>query len=498
MASKFSKKIVDFSFYIKGIVLRFSPLIIILITLVSTFSYSKDLCAMNELYNQFDTGDKILKFSQYERENYRNLAQKSDDTESQSTGPIKKIFDNIFGNTGGPLKGINKTLNKRFDWGYDRGFFLESRDGNYRVKMNIWGQLQFAITDSDEQDFDFEWKIRRLRIALNGHIIRPWLDYVLQFSADNQFEAGTAGREGFEGFKLRDLYLNFAYNTKLVPRIGRYKVPFTRDQLMSGRDLLLVERSIVNTEFTWGRDSGLAMYGQLGDIITYGASVTSGSGLKKINFSELDFSSDLYTGRIQYNPCCGKLRFGGGAFPNGGDYALDPSFGRRDVPIIEIGASTLAFPNLNIDQKTPDNNVANRFEELGITQGDVYSITTDIAFTYKRYSFEAEYVGRWINPDESGLGSVYDQGFSVDGGIFLISTFIQLAGRVAYVDYDDVEDVEPSSRDNSFEITSGLNLYFSLDQRWKFQLSYSFIKDEFKDNTKNDQNIIKAQLQFNF
>ncbi|MEE9238077.1 MAG: porin, partial [Thermodesulfobacteriota bacterium] len=284
------------------------------------------------------------------------------------------------GNTGGPLKGINKRLNRRFDWGYDRGFFLESRDGNYRVKMNIWGQLQFSITDSDEQDFDFDWKIRRFRIALNGHIIRPWLDYVLQFSADNQFETGPDGREGFEGFKLRDLYLNFAYNTKLVPRIGRYKVPFTRDQLMSGRDLLLVERSIVNTEFTWGRDSGLAMYGQLGNIITYGASVTSGSGLDGINFSELDFKNLLYTGRIQYNPCCGKLSFGGGAFPTGGDYTLDPSFGRRDVPIIEIGAATLAFPNLNIDQKTPDNNVADRFEELGITQGDVYSI-------YHRYCF---------------------------------------------------------------------------------------------------------------
>ncbi|MEE9238076.1 MAG: hypothetical protein V3U58_00785 [Thermodesulfobacteriota bacterium] len=96
------------------------------------------------------------------------------------------------------------------------------------------------------------------------------------------------------------------------------------------------------------------------------------------------------------------------------------------------------------------------------------------------------------------MGSVYDQGFSVDGSIFLISTFIQLAIRVAYVDYEDVEDVEPSSRDNSFELTPGLNLYFSLDQRWKFQLSYSFLKDEFADNTKNDQNIIRAQLQFNF
>jgi len=131
MASKFSKKIVDFSFYIKRIVLRFSPLIIILIILVSTFSYSKDLYAMNELYNQFYTRDKILKFSQYEEENYRNLAQKSDDTESQSTGPIKKFFDHIIGKREGPLKGINKRLNKRFDWGYDRGFFLESRDGNY-------------------------------------------------------------------------------------------------------------------------------------------------------------------------------------------------------------------------------------------------------------------------------------------------------------------------------------------------------------------------------
>jgi len=471
------------------------------VTLVFPTLFYTELMAQNQPDKQLTISERNSQFIKMGSGDIEQLVLLEEKSQNQGLSADEKIEEQKIypkERIGELTAKVMEPWHKRFRVGYDNGLFIESRERTFFMKMNIWGQFQPSITDSDEEGFETKFKLRRLRLAWNGHIIRPWFHYVLQLSADNQFEAGPDGSVGFEGFKVKDLYFNFAYNTKLAPRIGLYQVPFTRDQLMSGRDLILVERSIAHTEFTWGRDRGLAIYGQLGNIITYGASVTSGNGINGIDFSDLNLNSVLYTGRIQYNPCCGKLEFSEGAFPTGGDYTLDPSFGIRDIPIIEIGAATLAFPNLNINKKTPDNNIADRFAELGITQGDVYSITTDIGYTYERYTLEAEYDGRWISPDQGGLGTVYDQGFKVDGGIFLIPTFMQLAGRVAYVDYDDIEDVEPSSRDNTLEITSGLNLYISLDQRWKFQLSYSFIKDRFTDNTKNDQNIFRAQLQFFF
>jgi len=179
------------------------------------------------------------------------LSQKSDQDEIKAKNLIVK-FRNI--------------PNKRLNYGYDNGLWIESKNGNYKTKMTGMLQLQYSLADSDNEAADSEFKVRRLRLKWDGHLIRPWLHYVLQISADNQFDNSTD--TGFEGFKLKDLYVDLAYNTKYVPRIGEYKVPFNRDALSSGKSLLLIERSTVSNEFTWGRDRGLGLYGQIGSKIT--------------------------------------------------------------------------------------------------------------------------------------------------------------------------------------------------------------------------------------
>ena len=83
---------------------------------------------------------------------------------------------------------------------------------------------------------------------------------------------------------------------------------------------------------------------------------------------------------------------------------------------------------MNIDRKTPDGSIANRMEELGVTVADVTSITVDMNFKTQLFNIQSTYMGRWINPEEGGAGTAYDQGFNIQSGVFLMPETLEFAG----------------------------------------------------------------------
>lgn len=394
---------------------------------------------------------------------------------------------------------------KKFKAGYNKGFFLESDDGNYSMRMRLRTQFQFSVNNTEEKDTDLnatsseentatDFNIRRFRIKWDGHAFRPWFNYVAQISADNN-----------GNFQLRDAYFDAAYDTRIFPRVGQNKVPFNREELTSSSSLQLVERSIVNEEFAYGRDRGVGAYGQLFNMLTYGAGIYNGDGR---NGNSVD-SNLLYVGRLQLNPCCGKLKYGSESFPISGAYKLEPMNFKEKEPLFAFGGGITALPGLNIAQKTPDSSIPDRFDELGLQFGDVYSVTADAQFKYQIFSMTGEYDGRWIRPQGanslavfpvSDLGTVYDQGFRVQGGIFIVPHLVELAARWAYIDYDTVGGLDPEiiQRDNRWQVTPGINIYLSHDNRWKIQLDYNYIKNEFTSGDDANENIFRAQLQAYF
>jgi len=373
---------------------------------------------------------------------------------------------------------------KKLKAGYDKGFFLKSDDGNFSMKFRIRTQVQFLVDDTDDEDVATNFNIRRLRLIWNGNAFRPWFYYYVQLGGDNN-----------GNIDLRDAYFDAAYNTQIFPRVGQYKVPFNREELNSSSELQLVERSIVNEEFGYGRDRGATIYGLLGNYFVYGGGVFNGDGR---NGTSVD-SNLFYVGRIMFTPCCGKLEYGTSSYPIKGDYKIEPNFGER-YPLIAFGAAVATIPGLNIDRKTPDSDIDIRFAELGITSGDVTSITADANFKYYIFSIEGEYDGRWIDPDQGGLGTIYDQGFRIQAGIFLVPKLVEVAGRWAYIDFDNVAGLDPEMdpRTKIWQVTPGLNFYMSHDHRWKIQLDYSYIRNEFRVGQDINENIWRAQLQAYF
>lgn len=375
---------------------------------------------------------------------------------------------------------------------YDDGLVFETKRGNFSVRYRTLIQFQFsAINQDNNTDTDFFF--RRFRFKFDGHVLRPWLTYRLQLSRDD-VRIGHGG-DG-HGVVFKDFYIDAVYFEKIFPRIGQFKVPFNREQLSSGSALLLVERSIVNTEFSLGRKLGGALYGILGNHVAYGAAVfTSPATDDTADASSVD--TETFAGRLQLN-FGGTLEYSNGGFPTGGDYALVPDFTK--VPVFVFGTAVVYLPSLSVKENEGDSGaLIERFIELDISKGNVVSVTGDAAYKLPMFNVEAAYLGRWIEPEIGGGGTVYDQGLRIQTGLFLVPDTIEMAGRWAYIFYDTspgVAEVGEALRDTSSELTTGINYYISKNNNWKLQLSYSFLNDTFTQGAPDtDQKGLRIQFQ---
>jgi phosphate-selective porin OprO and OprP len=369
--------------------------------------------------------------------------------------------------------------------GYNKGFFIESADGNFETKMNIRGQ--FRVTVDDEESFDedtgdvvddetttsFRWE--RLRLQWAGHAFRPWMKYKLQLDI----------REG--SFNVRDMYFVLAYDERYAPKIGQYKVPFNREEQNSSSALQLVDRSIVNEAFSYNRDIGGGLTGDIQDIFTYEAGILQGQGS---NSGEDPNDSDfLWAARVMISPLGKNLK-------------IQPNFVKE--PTIQIGGG-IAYNDTTIDDgdvfdETDNEDIQYRAEGAYADASSLEALaySADIAFMISRANLEAEYIGMDFSPDGSEFGDAYDQGWRVQGGIFLIPKVLEVAARYAYIDYDNDVFVDDTDVDNQWEITPGINYYFSDSHNWKLQADYSFIRSELFNGFDEDENRFRVQLQAYF
>ncbi len=380
---------------------------------------------------------------------------------------------------------------------YDDGLVFETKNGNFKLKYTTLLQFQFTTTNNDDAGgTNTEFFFRRIRLKFDGHAFRPWLTYKLQLSRDDV----KIGQDGDgSGVEIKDAYIDIVYFDKIFPRIGQFKVPFNREQLNSGTALLLVERSIINSEFSLGRKIGGALYGFLGKHLAYGTAVFTSPGTDDTSDAS-SVDSETFATRVQLN-FGGTLEYGNQGFPVGGDYALVPDFTK--VPVLVLGAALFVLPDLSVKENDGDSGaLIQRFIELGISKGNVVSVTGDASYKLPMFNVEAAYISRWIEPEIGGSETVYDQGLRIQTGLFLVPDLIEIAGRWAFISYDTSPGVlvaQESLRDNSSELTSGINYYISKSNSWKLQLSYSFISDTFTQGAPNeDQKTLRLQMQVQF
>ena len=137
-------------------------------------------------------------------------------------------------------------------------FFLASGDGSFLMKIS--GQIQlrhvanFRDDDGSEDDSEFDefergFEIRRAKIEFSGHVADPRIKYAVRILVDRAYNGVYADKITL-GYDLTDTLYIWG---------GEDKAPFLREELISSSRQLAVERSLVNEVFTAGYVQGVGL-----------------------------------------------------------------------------------------------------------------------------------------------------------------------------------------------------------------------------------------------
>ena len=347
------------------------------------------------------------------------------------------------------------------------GLTFQTVDKDYKLRMRFFGQFLANYTDPDADKESFGFSVRNLWVIWDGNAFAPWMKYTVQYDLSG-------------GGALKDMRLSFAKNKAFVPTLGQYKVPFSREFLTSITALQLVGTSIIDDYFRYGRDIGGGVYGFLGDgMIRYDAGVFQGEGANQKN--DKGDTGMLWAARVQASLMGGNAK------------KVKENFAKR--PTLMVAA---AVAGIDVEDGN-DGNVGIPSGERALESGRVTSFAADINYRDPRFNLTGEYIGRWVNPDDAGVGTAYDSGFRVQGGFFLLPKRVELASRYAMVMFDDGADVlGGNDLDNVWTFTQGLNYYLSGNHRWKVQLDYTFQREEYLTGVESDESMVRAQVQTYF
>ena len=195
-----------------------------------------------------------------------------------------------------------------------KGLTIKSDDGDFELKTRVRLQLLYTIEKADGVDPMNELRLRRARVVFNGNAFGKHNKYKLEIDV-------------LSDTPVLDYYLEFTKNRDISVRMGQYKLASNRTRVISSGNLQMIDRSIVNAEFTLDRDLGIDIRSKdfLGlDKLRYYLGVSMGQG--KNNSSFQDFGM-LYLARVEY------LTFG--MFD---DYK-ESDFARTTTPRLSLGAA---------------------------------------------------------------------------------------------------------------------------------------------------------------
>lgn len=177
-------------------------------------------------------------------------------------------------------------------------FEITSPDGKF--KMAFKGHVQqnnkySHRAGTDQHDIDID--IHRARFTVLGNAIDPRLTYLFQLGLDGDAPTGRAPAYPYVSggsHYLRDYYLNFSSDESYFQaRIGKFRTPFSRQQLMSTSQMQFYDQSAANDEFqltTTGRDVGIMFHNGWANAFEWAfAAVKNGLVLRLgVNHNDID------------------------------------------------------------------------------------------------------------------------------------------------------------------------------------------------------------------
>jgi phosphate-selective porin OprO/OprP len=172
-------------------------------------------------------------------------------------------------------------------WDEKNGFFLKSADNS--MLLRITGQIQsdyrYYLNDRDTVDFD-NFALRRARLGIEATVFDHY-----DFRLLPDFGGGST--------HIQDAYLNARWWDVFQFEAGKFKQPFSYEQLVQDRFVPTMERSLID-QLVPQRDVGAMIHGYtlFGDRLDYQASVFNG----EINGDQDTDKNKEMAGRIAVRP----------------------------------------------------------------------------------------------------------------------------------------------------------------------------------------------------
>ena len=174
--------------------------------------------------------------------------------------------------------------------GWDKGFILRSADDLFQLRITgqVQAEYRYYLDQEDTTDLP-TFLVRRARLGIEA-TVRKY--YELRFLPD--FGNGQT--------RIQDAYLNVRYWDEVQFETGKFKQPFSIEQLIQDRFVPVIERSLID-QLVPARDVGLMIHGQklLDDRLDYGVSIYGG-----VRDGDIDTDRNKeFAGRVAVRPLKG-------------------------------------------------------------------------------------------------------------------------------------------------------------------------------------------------
>jgi phosphate-selective porin OprO/OprP len=158
-------------------------------------------------------------------------------------------------------------------WSDPDGFFLRSPNDSFLMRVTGQIQADYRSYDNGNDATDFDsFLVRRARLGVEGSVFKYW-----EYRLLPDFSNGQSNTVDVATPRILDAYVNAHFWDEFQVEAGKFKQPFSYEQLVQDRFIPTVERSLID-QLTPARDVGVMVHGQklFGNRIDYAFSVFNG------------------------------------------------------------------------------------------------------------------------------------------------------------------------------------------------------------------------------
>lgn len=187
--------------------------------------------------------------------------------------------------------------------GFDNGFFVESADGQSRLRFGALLQVNALAFERGLDARDSQFDLRRMRLEFEGEIEKRWLFNLEPFFSESEVE-------------LEEAWLGARLCADSTLMLGRMKEPFSLEEMSSRKHWDFAEFSLLN-QLVPAEDTGVTVLGKCVDErLEYGVALYNGTG-----GDELNEDKDVAARLVWHTPR--GLQFGAAATVGDADQAID-------------------------------------------------------------------------------------------------------------------------------------------------------------------------------